>query len=193
MTIAYRDAGTADAATLAALGRATFIETFAHLYTPENLAAFLESHTENGWRAELSDPAFSVRLAEEDGRAAAFAKIGPPTLPFETERRATELRQFYVLAPWHGRGVAAELMRWALAESRRRGAEELYLSVFVDNHRARRFYARYGFEQVGTCEFMVGTHADLDLVMRLALDPARHAGPFDGAQDRLDPASMNTD
>jgi len=172
VTITYRSAGPADAAALAALGRATFTETFGHLYSPDNLAAFLESHSEKGWRAELSDPAFSIRLAEEDGRAVAFAKIGPPTLPFETERSATELRQFYVLAAWHGRGVAAELMRWALAEARRRGAEELYLSVFVDNHRARRFYARYGFEQVGTYDFMVGTHADLDLVMRLALEDA---------------------
>jgi diamine N-acetyltransferase len=172
VTVTYRNARAGDAATLAELGRATFSETFGHLYTPENLAAFLKSHTEDGWRAELSDPAFAVRLAEEDGRAAAYAKLAPPSLPFETERRAIELRQFYVLAPWHGRGVAAELMRWALAEARRRGAEELYLSVFVDNHRARCFYARYGFEQVGTYDFMVGTHADLDLVMRLALEGA---------------------
>jgi GNAT superfamily N-acetyltransferase len=160
---------------MAALGRAAFTETFGHLYTPGNLAAFLESHSEARWLAELSDPAFSVRLVEEDGRAAAYAKIGPPTLPFETSRAAAELRQFYVLGPWHGRGVSHALMEWALAEARRRCAEELYLSVFVDNHRARRFYARYGFEQVGTYDFMVGTHKDLDLVMRLTLED-RHVG-----------------
>jgi len=173
MTVSYRDAVPADAETLAELGRATFIETFGHLYTPENLVAFLETHRPQRWRAELADPAFAVRLAEEDGRAAAYAKIAPPTLPFETERRAAELRQFYVLGPWQGRGISTELMAWAIGEARRRGAEELYLSVFIDNHRARRFYARYGFEQVGTYDFMVGTHADLDLVMRLDLENAR--------------------
>jgi GNAT superfamily N-acetyltransferase len=185
MTVTYRNAAPADAERLAELGRATFVETFGHLYSPENLAAFLQSHDPGRWRAELSDPAFAVRLAEEDGRAAAYAKLAPPSLPFETDRRAIELRQFYVLSPWHGRGLSTALMQWALAEARRRGAEELYLSVFVDNHRARRFYARYGFEQVGTYDFMVGTHADLDLVMRLDLDRVRHAG--------LDPASMNTE
>jgi len=173
MSIVYRDGGPEDAAALAALGRATFVETFGHLYTPENLVAFLENHREEKWRAELADPAFAVRLAEEDGAAAAYAKLGPPSLPFETSRSAIELRQFYVLKPWHGRGVASALMEWVLADARRRGAEELYLSVFVDNHRARRFYARYGFEQVGTYDFMVGTHADLDLVMRLDLEDAR--------------------
>jgi GNAT superfamily N-acetyltransferase len=170
VTVTYRDAGPEDATTLAKLGRATFTETFGHLYAPENLAAFLGSHSPEGWRAELTDPAFAVRLAEEDGRAAAYAKLAPPSLPFETDRRAIELRQFYVLGPWQGRGISKALMGWVLAEALRRGAEELYLSVFVDNHRARRFYARYGFEQVGTYDFMVGTHADLDLVMRLVLE-----------------------
>ena len=170
MTVAYRDAGPDDADTLSRLGAETFTETFGHLYTPENLAAFLETHRPERWRAELADPAFRVRLAEEEGVAAAYAKLGPPSLPFEARRPSIELRQFYVLKAWHGRGIAAELMRWALEEARAAGAEEMYLSVFVDNQRARRFYARYGFEQVGTYDFMVGTHADLDLVMRLALE-----------------------
>jgi GNAT superfamily N-acetyltransferase len=170
VTIAYRTAGPDDAATLAALGRATFVETFGHLYSPENLAAFLVNHSQDGWRAELSDAAFAVRLAEEAGRAAAYAKLGPPSLPFEVRRPCVELRQFYVLAQWHGRGVGRELMRWALAEARERGAEELYLSVFVDNRRARRFYEHYGFEVIGTYHFMVGTHADDDLIMRLVLE-----------------------
>jgi GNAT superfamily N-acetyltransferase len=168
--IVYRNAVPDDAETLSRLGAETFTETFGHLYTPENLAAFLENHRPERWRAELADPAFRVRLAEEDGSAAAYAKLGPPSLPFEVRRPCIELRQFYVLGPWQGRGIAAELMRWALGEARTAGAEEMYLSVFVDNHRARRFYARYGFEMIGTYHFMVGSHADDDLIMRLVLD-----------------------
>ncbi len=57
-------------------------------------------------------------------------------------------------------------MKWALEEAARRGARELILSVYVDNHRARRFYERYGFEAVGRYDFMVGTHADEDLILR---------------------------
>ncbi len=167
--IVYRDAVPEDAETLAALGRATFTETFGHLYTPENLAAFLENHSPEGWRAELSHPAFAVRLAEEGGRAIGYAKVGPPSLPFEVTDPTVELRQFYLLKPWHGQGAAQEMMAWVLAEARRRGAGQLYLSVFTDNHRARRFYERYGFEAVGTYHFMVGTHADDDIIMRLEL------------------------
>jgi GNAT superfamily N-acetyltransferase len=165
----FRDAGPEDAAILADLGRRSFTETFGHLYRPEDLAAFLVSHEAEKWRAELSDPAFAVRLAEEEGAAAAYAKIGPPTLPFEPRGPSAELRQFYVLKPWQGSGLAHALMEWAIAEAKRRAASDLYLSVFVDNHRARRFYARYGFTFVGTYKFVVGSHEDEDLVMRLAL------------------------
>ena len=168
--IALRTAGAGDSAALAKLGRDTFTETFGHLYSAENLAVFLANHSEEKWRGELADPAYAVRLAEQDGRAVAYAKLGPPTLPFEVKGPCIELRQIYVLKAWHGIGVAADLMAWILGEARARGAEELYLSVFVDNHRARRFYERYGFEYVGTYHFMVGTHADDDLIMRLKLD-----------------------
>jgi ribosomal protein S18 acetylase RimI-like enzyme len=165
----YRDALAADAALMARLGPRTFTETFGHLYSPENLAAFLTNHTEANWLEELEDPGLAVRIAEQDGAAIGFAKVGPPSLPFEVEGPTAELRQLYVLQPWHGAGVAQALMAWVLDEARRRGAAQLFLSVFIDNHRAQRFYARYGFEPVGRYAFMVGTHADEDIIMRLKL------------------------
>ena len=60
-------------------------------------------------------------------------------------------------------------MDWALEEAARRSAEEMYLTVYVDNLRARRFYDRYGFEPVGRYDFMVGSQADEDIIMRKRL------------------------
>jgi ribosomal protein S18 acetylase RimI-like enzyme len=165
----FRDAGPADAALLARLGARSFFETFGHLYDPADLALFLASHGVAHWQRELADPAFAVRLGEVDGAFAAYAKLGPPSLPFTPRGHSIELRQFYVLKPWQGSGAARTLMDGVLAEARRRGAEHLYLSVFTDNHRARRFYARYGFVEEGPYRFMVGNHADEDIVLRLEL------------------------
>ena len=172
----FRIAGVEDAPALAALGRATFVETFGHLYRPDDLAAFLVSHDEERWREQLADDGYAVRIAEADGQAVAYAKLGPPSLPFEVTAPSTELRQFYVLRPWQGTRIARELMGWVLVEARRRGAEHLYLSVFVDNHRARRFYERYGFTFVAPYAFMVGNHADEDHIMRLVLNEAPEEG-----------------
>ena len=167
--ITYRTATPADAATLATFGSDSFSQTFGHLYAPADLALFLENHTVSGWAEELGDPAFAVRVAQEDGAMIGYAKLGPPHLPFTPETGAVELRQLYVLGPWQGAKVGAALIDWIIATARRRGSDTLFLSVFTGNHGAKRFYARYGFEPVGAYKFMVGTHADEDIVMRLAL------------------------
>lgn len=175
--IHYRDAIPDDAPLLADLGRRTFTETFGHLYRPEDLAAFLLNHDSPRWREELSDRAFSVRLAFDGAQPAGYAKVGPPSLPFKPIGVAAELRQLYVLKPWQGSGVARSLMAWVIEEARRRGAEHLYLSVFTDNHRARRFYVRHGFAEVGPYAFKVGNHVDEDIVMHLDLRAAAAGGP----------------
>lgn len=170
MTITYRDAGPGDAATLDRIFDTTFCETFGHLYRPEDLGVFQASFDLADWQAELRDPSFAFRVAEENGEPAGYVKLGPLTkLPIETDRAAMLLDQLYVLKAHHGAGIARTLMDWALDEALRRGAEELYLTVYVDNHRARRFYDRYGFEAVGRYDFMVGSHADEDVIMRKSL------------------------
>lgn len=170
MTVTYRDAGPDDAATLADLGARTFTATFGHLYSAENLAAFLKNHTPDNWTAILAGDA-NVRLAESNGAAIAYARVDRPSLPFDPgDRAAAELRQLYVDAGWHGHGVAPAMMEWVIAAARARGAVDLWLSVFINNARARRFYARYGFVEVMPYTFMVGTHADEDIICRLALD-----------------------
>ena len=169
MTLSLRDAGPADAEELTHFFKRSFTETFAHLYSPDDLDFFLAGRTPASLERELRDPEFAFRIVEQDGAIVGYVKLGPPTLPFEPVGRPIELRQLYVASHLHGSGVAGELTDWALAESRRRNATDVYLSVFVENHRARRFYDRYGFEPVGRYDFVVGNHVDEDLVMRKRL------------------------
>ena len=169
MSISYRNADAADAAALAELGASTFTHTFGHLYQPDDLELFLQNHSPENWDKELNDPAFEVRVAESGGKLVGYVKLGPPHLPFEPRGEAAELRQLYVVENMKGQGVADELMRWVIERARDQRADYLYLSVFTENHRARRFYEKYEFEPEGTYAFMVGTHADEDVVMRLKL------------------------
>ena len=167
--IAYRDAAIADAPVLEDVFRRAFIETFGHLYRPEDLEFFLAGMDEAAWRSELENPSYRIRLAEVDGEAAGFAKLGPLGLPVEPQRPALELKQLYLLSEWHGHGIARVLIDWLLDKARQLGAEELYLSVWTENFRARNFYARYGFTFVAPYAFMVGEQADEDEIWRLDL------------------------
>lgn len=162
----------ADGPALGDMARRSFTETFGHLYDPADLSSFLDTAfgRETGLPAQIADPALRIRCARADGEIIGFCKLGPPSLPMpDPHPEAMELRQLYILNAWHGRGVAQEMMAWALDQARAAGAPEMYLSVFIDNHRAQRFYARYGFVDVGPYVFMVGNHADEDRLYRLKL------------------------
>jgi ribosomal protein S18 acetylase RimI-like enzyme len=167
--IAYRGATPDDAATLDRIFETSFCDTFAHLYRREDLDTFLSSFGLADWEAELRNPAYAFRIGEADGVPVGYLKLGPLKLPVETDRPAILLDQLYILKEHHGVGIAHALMDWALEQAARLNAEEMYLSVYVDNHRARRFYDRYGFEAVGRYDFMVGNHADEDIIMRKRL------------------------
>lgn len=169
MSIDYRIATLADVEAIDRVFRTSFCETFAHLYRPQDLAAFLGQFTRAAWTDELTDLHYAFLVAEDDGNAIGYVKLGPSSLPVQASARAIELRQLYLLSSHFGTGVGAQLMEWAIAEARRREADELYLTVYTDNQRARRFYQRTGFQEVGAYSFMVGEHADEDVIMRLRL------------------------
>ena len=169
MSIAYRDGGPGDGKAVADLFRDSFIATFGHLYAAEDLDAFLVGLTTEAFEEELADPGFHFRLAEDEGELAGFAKLGPDNLPGEKLPGTIELYQLYVLEPWKGMGIAQQLYDWTESTARLRGAAHLQLTVYIENHRARRFYEKYGFEEVGKYIFMVGNHADDDRIMRLKL------------------------
>lgn len=169
MTINYRDARPEDAAALDRLFDSVFCGTFGHLYRAEDLEAFLASYGVGDWEKDIADPHCAFRVAEADGRLVGYVKLAPVTIPVDTVRPAILLEQLYVANEHHGAGIAPTLMDWAFDEARRRGAEELYLTVFTDNPRARRFYERRGFDAVGRYDFMVGNQADEDIIMRKAL------------------------
>lgn len=167
--VTCRDATLADAALLADLFTRTFTETFGHLYQPSDLRTFLDGVTQEAYAAELADPGFDIRIAFAGDEPVGFAKLGRPSLPVESPPNTLELWQIYVLKPWQGSGIGPLLYDRAVERARARGGEHLQLTVYVENHRAKAFYARRGFAEVGRYAFMVGNQADEDIIMRCRL------------------------
>jgi GNAT superfamily N-acetyltransferase len=169
VTFSYRDAVPGEAAVLDRIFDKSFCEAFGHLYRRDDLDFFLSSFGMADWERELQDRQYGFRIAEADGVPVGYAKIGPFKLPLKPTAPAMMLHQLYLLKDYHGVGLAHGLMDWVIDEARTRAARELYLTVFVENHRARRFYERYGFVPVGRYDFMVGKQADEDIIMKKPL------------------------
>lgn len=163
----------ADAGMLAALGRRTFVETFAADNTPEDMAAYLaHAYGAEQQGAELALPDAAFLIAEVDGAVAGYAYLRKAPLPAHITDPAPgqpglaiEIARFYVDAPWHGKGIAHALMDAALDEATRRGARTVWLGVWERNARAIGFYAKRGFHDIGVQPFKLGSDLQHDRVM----------------------------
>lgn len=170
MSVAYRDAGPADAPALAAMGGRCFLETFGPHFPAEDMALHLErKFGPDALAGEFLDPALRIRIAEQAGEIVAYLKRAPMDLPVPHEPKAAQVSQLYVLAPWQGAGIAGALMDWAAETARAEGAPALYLCVWERGDRAIAFYRKCGFETVGHAPYQLGTLHYQDPVMRLAL------------------------
>ncbi len=168
MTFAIRRATPDDAPALAELGAATFVETFGHLYAPEDLRAFLdESHSEAAYARVLADPACALWVAGRDGDAIGYAQAGNCGLPHPDARPGDgELKRLYLRGDAQNGGVGRALMDAAMAWLLRDGPRTLWLSVWSENFGAQRFYARYGFAFAAEYEFAVGGQRDREFIYR---------------------------
>lgn len=193
-----------DAAMLAALGRRTFVDTFAADNTPEDMAAYLtHAYGVEQQAAELALPDAVFLIAEAEGGAAGYVYLRQAPLPAHITDPAPgqpgpsiEIARFYVDAPWHGKGIAHALMEAALDEAARRGARTVWLGVWERNARAIAFYTKRGFHDIGVQPFKLGSDLQHDRVM--AREVAAQAGRLEAIwikrmkRGPMDPATEAT-
>lgn len=163
-----------DVPALVTIGRSTFADAFGHLYSDEDLAAFLDD-----WRsperiaANVADPDVRVAIVEDAGAVVAYCMTlfgkGFSERPAPQPAKPAYLSQLYCTPAATGRGVGGLLMDDCLAEARRRACDAVQLSVWSENFGAQRFYARYGFEKVADIDFWVGNQRDDEFLYELRL------------------------
>ena len=165
MTIRFAVAD--DAAALAELAARTFHDTFAADNRPEDMAAHAaESYSSELQGREIADPEITTLLAHEDDVLVGFAQLRRGPAPdCVVDRAGIELWRFYIARAFHGRGVAQALMQRADDEARARAAATMWLGVWERNERAKAFYRKCGFADVGSHVYMVGTDAQTDRIM----------------------------
>ena len=171
------------------------LETFLEdAYAPDVLRAELEDPERATWLLfeDVADDGFSrpdpspadhpsapEACDEAPASSAPPAPIGyvtacPAHLPHpDVAPGDGEIQRLYILQGRQGAGRGTLLLKTALEWLERDGPRTLWIGVWSENYGAQRFYARHGFEIVGEYSFMVGDHADHELITRRPARPTR--------------------
>jgi ribosomal protein S18 acetylase RimI-like enzyme len=170
---AIRQCSVDDAATLSALSARLFTETYGPTHPEPELSRYLaRSFAVEGIRDAIAEDGVTMLIAEDHGgRAIAYAYIRtspePPAGVFGD--RVFEIVRFYVDGAFQGRGIGAALMQQSVEETRRRGADTVWLQVWSEAPWAIGFYERMGFRIVGSAKFYFGEQIGDDHVMAKTL------------------------
>lgn len=168
-----RRATPADAAVLALVGAATFLESFAGMLEAEDILAHCaREHGEARYAQWLASPVARLWLAETvDNPIAVGYLVGDRAqLPLpDLADDDYEVKRVYVLGRFQGTGLGRALMARALDDARALGARRLLLGVYSGNSQAIAFYRHLGFDAVGTRRFRVGSRERDDLIMGIGL------------------------
>lgn len=169
--LSIRRATSEDVRLLSALSTVGFYEAYFEQDDPHSMADYLaENFAPELIAAELARPQNSYFTIFRNGRAVGYAKLidGEPHESI-TGKNAIELQRIYLVERVWGTGVGERLLAHCLDEARRMGREFLWLGVWEENKRGLSFYAKHGFERVGSLTFPYGDSVGINAVLQVRL------------------------
>ncbi|ODO03079.1 hypothetical protein I350_05924 [Cryptococcus amylolentus CBS 6273] len=165
-----------DAASVSKLIGETWAKFFAYSVTEQDLKDYLASRlSESKIKEEIENEKNTFLVAvftpggQEEEIKAVVHLVQDSSEPCLTLSRPIELQRLYVHPSEHGSGLSHSLVAAAEQASRALGAESIWLGVWEDNARGKRFYEKAGFSEVGEHFFWVGDSKRRDLIMEKAL------------------------
>lgn len=172
--VILRAASEADVASLSALGIQVFLDTYApEGIRPSVAREVLSAFSQESVRGWLQRPGSQVLVAERAGHLIGFAHT---TLGTEQAlvraQRPVELDRLYVQEPFTAHGIGSRLIQRAEISAAAAGADVMWLSPWVHNHRALRFYAKHRYEDLGLTWYTFDEERHENRVLAKALAPA---------------------
>jgi len=174
--LTIRPAQPEDALCLGVLGTQVFLDRYAtEGIRPSIAREVLGAFSTAACADLLADSGLGVEVAEYEEHLVGFHQVrfraehelAPPGIQ-------AELYRLYVQEPFAGRGVGTALLRSAEELASKHGASVLWLTPWVHNHRALRFYTARGYEDYGSTLYRLEGEAHENRVVAKAL-PAQNA------------------
>jgi ribosomal protein S18 acetylase RimI-like enzyme len=166
-----RPATAVDAAALAMVAQATFLEAYAALTSIGDMLVHAEKNNSKAAFEKALAEGAQVWIAEAVHTRAPLGFAMLTESSFDNAQPGDiELRRIYVLDRCQGQGLAKALLDVVVAASK--GHARMMLGVNSDNQRAQGFYRKHGFAIAGTRTFTVGATTYDDFLYAKALDQA---------------------
>jgi diamine N-acetyltransferase len=178
-----RRASIADIGRLALIGKATFLETFAGILDGDAIVSHCEQeHSGDAYRRYLEEGGTAWLAEAIHGRAPiGFSLLGNTHLPGSVpDGSDIELKRIYTLSRFHGGGIGATLMQYAVEQAKILGRRRVLLGVYAGNARARAFYVKNGFRQIADRRFRVGHREYDDVVLARSISSDSPSGEITG-------------
>ena len=156
---------------LQAIGKQTFLETFAEVNSEENMKSYLEKEFAiEKLQAQLNNKDSAFYFATLNDNVIGYLKINFGQSQTELkDNNALEIERIYVLKEFHGKKVGQLLYNKAIQIAKEKNADYVWLGVWEENTRAINFYKKNGFIEFDKHIFKLGNDEQTDLMMKLHL------------------------
>ncbi|MFZ6731562.1 GNAT family N-acetyltransferase [Undibacterium sp. Ji42W] len=153
--VIIRKAETADVSALTVLILQVWLDTYVKQGVTRSVASYVLSElTTTRTAAYLAQVDTHILLADVDGRLVGYCQTlnGKRHAQVKGEYQA-ELDHLYVHPAFFGRGIGRQLLAEAEEHLRAQGVQQLWLTAWVGNDKALRFYPRTGYADIGASIF----------------------------------------
>lgn len=156
-----------DLPTLRDISISTFVETFAHLNSEENMRKYLEeclslTKLTEEFNTEGSEFFFAMVGEEVIG----YLKINTGKAQTEPVENALEVERIYIIKEYQGIKAGKFLLDHAFKLAQVKGLTTVWLGVWEKNTNAIGFYERHGFTRFGQHIFILGEEQQVDLLFK---------------------------
>ena len=171
MDLTFKSLNAFDSETLLVFAKDAFLNTYAHLNTPENMAIYVGNNfTSQKIKNELEDAANIFTGIFWNEELVGYTKLRENNYEkIASEKKVIELERIYVSKKLHGLKIGQKLINQCLSYAQENKYSELWLGVWEENEKAIAFYKKMGFEIFSSHVFLLGTDVQNDLLMRVKI------------------------
>lgn len=145
----------------------TFRETYAHNTSAKDLEDYIsKSFSPDTLKKEIQNPCIHYQLIVTSNEILGYSKLEEHLPPVSIPNsKVIELARIYLRKKYWNQGLGEPFLNQQFEVSRQLNMTGIWLSVWIENKQALRFYEKHGFQTIGEQTFMVGDDPQKDIIL----------------------------